>query len=204
MKKYKILVLGNDPQINNIAFERLNKNVITLGVNRIWLKHIPNYFFFNDYDIVEELEKSPETLVHLQTKSTIFSSDWIQTEAKKRKRNIPQWTTVLPRRQKNLFPDSVTTSLSLFSTKYLPLSECTFYIAGVSLIWQNPSHFWKDLDHDSLNSNGPTWYLPRFERIKSNFKRLKDVGFEMISVNPNSQLNKMMRYESINNLYGKL
>ena len=203
MKKYKVLVLGNDPQINNIDFERLQKNVITLGVNRIWLKHIPNYFFFNDYDIVEELEKYPEIIAKLKTQSTIFSSDWIKTEAKKRKSNIPQWTTVFPRSTRHLFPDSVTTSLSLFSTKYLPLSECTFYIAGVSLIWQNPSHFWKDLDHSALNSNGPTWYLPRFEKIKSNFKRLKDVGFEMVSVNPNSQLNKMMRYESINNLYKK-
>ena len=93
--------------------------------------------------------------------------------------------------------------MSLFSTNYIPLAKCTFYIAGVSLIWQNPSHFWKDLDYSSNNSNGPTWYLPRFEKIKSNFKRLKDVGFEMVSVNPNSQLNKMMRYESINNLYKK-
>ena len=204
MKKYKVLVLGNDPQINQIDFSRLQKNVITLGVNRIWLKHIPNYFFFNDYDIVEELESSPEKLAQLQTSSKIFSSDWIRTEAKKRRKNIPQWTTVLPRRQTHQFPDSVTTSLSLFTTQYLPLSECTFYIAGVSLTWQNPSHFWKDLDHDALNSHGPTWYLPRFERIKLNFRKLRDVGFEMVSVNPNSQLNKMMRYENVGNLYSKL
>lgn len=201
MRKYKILVLGNDPQINQIEFEKLHSNVITLGVNRIWLKHIPNYFFFNDYDIIDELERAPETLVQLRTNSTIFSSDWLRMEAKKRKRNIPPWTTVVPRRKTHQFPDAVTTALSSFVTKYFTLSDCTFYIAGVSLVWQNPSHFWKELDYSALNRNGATWYLPRFDKIKSNFKGLKDVGFEMVSVNPNSQLNKMMRYESINNLY---
>jgi hypothetical protein len=203
MAKTKVLVLGNDPQINQIEFDKLPKNIITLGVNRIWLKHIPNYFFFNDCDIIEELEEVPETLIQLQMTSKIFSSDWLKPQVKKRKRNIPKWTTVFPRAQPSRFPDSVTTAIHLFSTNYIPLDQCTFYIAGVSLIWQNPSHFWKELDHTSLNSNGPTWYLPRFDRISANFKYLKSVGFEMISVNPNSQLNKMMRYENIGNLYKK-
>jgi hypothetical protein len=53
MEKLKVLVLGNDPQINDIEFDRLDKNIITLGINRIWLKYIPDYFFFNDYEIAQ-------------------------------------------------------------------------------------------------------------------------------------------------------
>ena len=72
MEKLKVLVLGNDPQINDIDFSRLNKNVVTLGINRIWLKHIPDYFFFNDYEIAQELNNNPEVLAKIQTECTVF------------------------------------------------------------------------------------------------------------------------------------
>ena len=199
MKRARILVLGNDPQINRIDFSRLSKDIITLGVNRIWLKHIPKYLFFNDYTIVDELNASPEILEKVKANSTIFSSDWLH-QAKK---PIPPWVKVYDRTAKYHFPDSVTTGMQLFSRYFVERNRCTFYIAGTSLIWQEPSHFWKELDHKSTNRHGDKWYSPRFERINHNFKQLTNTGFEMISVNPNSILNKMMRYENIENLYRK-
>jgi len=202
MSPVKVLVLGNDPQINNIDFIRLQPNVVTLGVNRIWLKHIPNYFFFNDHVILDELMLEPEKLEQLKEKSTIFSSDWM-TRGLRRKANypVPSWVNVSPRPDFMKFPDSVTTAMEIFSRKYFGGQRCVFYIAGVSLIWQEPSHFWKDLNYSGKNSFGETWYSPRFKRIDKNFRTLKDKGHTMISVNPNSILNKTMRYESIDNLY---
>lgn len=201
MKKTNILVLGNDPQINEIKFDKLRPDTITLGINRIWLKHIPNYFFFNDYDIIQELNSQPELLAKLRANSIIFSSDWLKLSGKS---SFPPWVRIIPRLDKYSFPDSVTTAISLFKRNYLKSTNYTFYIAGVSLKWQEPSHFWKQLDYTgSLNLHGENWYSPRFEKIAQNFRILKNSETKMISVNPNSNLNKMMRYENIANLYSK-
>jgi hypothetical protein len=192
----KILVLGNDPQINSIRFDQLNPKIVTLGVNRIWLKHIPKYFFFNDLIISNELAATPNVLDELKRSSIIFSSDWLY---KNKKNKVPDWTTIYQRKNKMLFPDSVSTSITLCNSQYLPNS--TYYIAGVSLKWKNPSHFWKK--SNAVSKVGPEWYLPRFERMKANFQYLKATGINMISVNPDSELNKFLRYESIENLYVK-
>lgn len=202
--KNRVLVLGNDPQINEIDFSALDPKVITLGVNRIWLKHIPKYFFFNDYDIIKELQAAPEALAKLQSTSTIFSSDWLRPQVKKHRGSVPNWTRIIDRPYPYSFPDAVTTAISIFRRNYLRSADCVFYVAGVSLQWQEPSHFWKALNYEkSLNSHDQKWYENRFVRIEDNFKTLKSTGLRMVSVNPNSRLNKMMRYESIANLYAR-
>lgn len=200
--KTKVLVLGNDPQINTIDFDRLDPNIITLGVNRIWLKYFPNYLFFHDWDIVYELQKKPEKLAKLRIESEIFSSDWYRFN----KKPIPKWLSLKerPNAQKRSFPDSVTTAMWLYKNYYAKQLNCEFYIAGVSLKWQEPSHFWKTIpNYKSKNNFKEDWYSNRFRRILQNFKTLKGSGYKMISVNRDSKLNKMMRYESIDNLYLK-
>lgn len=193
-----VLVLGNDPFINHIDFFKLNPSIITLGVNRIWLKHIPNYFFFNDLPISNELKNYPDIVDRLKKESFSFSSDWI---SHKSTANVPDWTAIYERQYSTGLPDSVTTAISIFSKDIMPNKDITFYIAGVSLKWQEPSHFWKTLPHESLNQHDRQWYDPRFEAILKNFTRLKANGVKMVSVTPNSMLNKMMRYERIENLY---
>lgn len=192
----KVLVLGNDPQINQINFSRLSPGLLTLGVNRIWLKHLPNYFFFNDPEISRELEKNPETLAKLRQNSTIFSSDWLNRE---KVHQVPAWVRVYQRRNKYVFPDSVTTAIDLFNTNII--GDCTFYLAGVSLKWQQPSHFWEQLNYQANHSPTQEWYSPRFKKILQNFDRLKSLGIKLISVHPDSELNKVLRYENIENLY---
>ncbi len=202
MKKTKVLVLGNDPQINSIDFDRIDPSVITLGVNRIWLKYLPNYFFFHDWDIVTELNSKPETLAKLISTSKIFSSDWFRYY----KRPIPTWLTIRnrPNSRRRNFPDSVTTSMLLFKNYYAQTLNCEYYIAGVSLKWQEPSHFWKTIpNYDSKNKFNESWYSPRFVKTLQNFKNLETAAYRMISVNDNSQLNKIMRYQSIETLYLK-
>jgi hypothetical protein len=202
MAKVKVLVLGNDPQINSIEFDKLHPQIITLGVNRIWLKYIPNYFFFNDIDIIRELSRRPEDTAKLIQKSTIFSSDWLTRDGKF-KDIIPSWVKIYHRPSIHQLPDSITTGLQLFSKHYIPSSECTFYIAGVSLMWQEPSHFWKDFDYTAENKMDAEWYTPRFTAMLDNFKKLKRLNYDIVSVNPKSALNKYFRYENIGNLYKK-
>ena len=201
-EELRVLVLGNDPQINQIDFSKIDRKVITLGVNRIWLKHIPNYFFFNDTEILTELEKQPEVVKALVSKSQCFSSDWIKF-SKNKKESLPNWLNVYPRMNRQSFPDSVTTSMSLFRTQYLKGTPATFYIAGVSLLWKEPSHFWKELEYTSLNKHGKDWYDRRFEMTLNNFKNLSIQRNKIVSVNPESLLNKHYRYEGIENLYVK-
>jgi len=203
MVKTRVLVLGNDPQINEIEFDRLAPDVITLGVNRIWLKHIPNYLFFNDWVIIDELTANPEILQAITQKTQVFSSDWLVQSDKRRLASVPSWVKVYFRDNVFVFPDSVTASLRLFTRYIMPKQKCCFYIAGVSLTWTEPSHFWKELNYPGQNTHGEEWYRSRFLKMEHNFIALKNSGNPIISVNPESRLNKFLRYENIGNLYRK-
>lgn len=199
MIRQKILVLGNGPQVSDIEFDRLDSSIITLGVNRIWIKHFPNYFFFHDLDILDELNSDVITRSKLISNSKCISSDWFDRHDV----DSPNWITKYPRLDRRAFPDSVTTSIRILTSKILKKSpsQLEFYIAGVNLKWTNPSHFWKDSDFDSINKNGQSWYDPRFQKILHNFKKLQSLGFNLISVTPESLLNKTMRNINISNLY---
>ena len=202
----KILVLGNSPHINEIEFDKLDPSIKTIGVNRIWLKHYPSYFFFNDNPILEELN-NPENNIHmikLRQTSVCYSSQWIRKSVKG---PIPNWVRVYPISDRSFFPDSVSNSISIFKDQIIrgsSISDYIFYIAGVNLNWSNPSHFWKSLGYPSRgNHSNQVWYDRRFEAIFNNFIRLKNSGVNMVSVTPGSRLNKIMRYENISNLYVK-
>jgi hypothetical protein len=198
MAKARVLLLGNSPQINEIQFDRIADDVITLGLNRIWLKYIPKYFFFHDLIISNELSRHPETLAKLIQNSTIFSSQWIR----KNKNNlIPNWTQVYPMPPARQFPDSASLSIQILSKNILKSKNITFYTAGIPLLWQEPSHFWKEINYSASAAGDKQWYDTRFPRMVQNFRVLKNLGYDIVSVTPNSALNKIFRYESIDNLY---
>jgi len=201
MTKKKILVLGNGVSINDIDFNRLDPNIETFGVNRIWLKHFPTYYFFHDFDIITELEDNHVTRCKLIANSICFSSDWINRDGL----TTPNWLRKWPRRNRRQFPDSISTGLGILGNHILTgkLSDYTFYMAGINLKWTEPSHFWKTMDYSSLNKHNRDWYSPRFSKTFDNIRNLKTAGYNMISVTPESMLNKMMRYENVANLYVK-
>lgn len=200
IRRGKILVLGNGPQISEIEFKRLDPTIKTFGVNRIWLKYYPDYFFFQDIPIIRELDQNPLYKAKLIGSSVCFSSDWLRSGSKL----IPNWVKIHNRSDRRVFPDSVTTGLKILSEKYVTdIYNYTFYIAGVNLKWSEPSHFWKTIPYDSINRYGSAWYANRFNKMLENFKKLQNLGFNMVSVTPDSLLNKIMRYENIDNLYLK-
>jgi hypothetical protein len=200
MQKTRVLLLGNSPQINEIQFDLLQEGIITLGLNRIWLKHIPDYFFFHDLIISNELSRQPEILAQLIQNSTIFSSEWIR----KNKNNvIPKWTTSYPMPPSQGFPDSASLSIQIFSKHIMKSKRVSFYVAGVPLLWQEPSHFWKQLEYSPSAAGDKAWYDHRFPKMLQNFRTLKNLGYDITSVTPGSALNKLFRYESIENLYKK-
>jgi len=201
MTKKKILVLGNGVSINDIDFSRLDPKIQTFGVNRIWLKHYPTYYFFHDIDILTELEENHVHKNKLVANSICYSSDWINKEGV----TTPHWLRKYTRKSRRQFPDSVSTGLGILGSQILPgkLSDYVFYMAGINLKWSYPSHFWKTLEHNAMNKHDRGWYHPRFIKMFDNFRNLKTTGYNMISVTPNSMLNKMVRYENVANLYKK-
>jgi len=194
-------VLGNGTSINDIDFSKLDPSVITFGVNRIWLKHNPTYYFFHDLDILRELETNHVAKSKLVANSICYSSDWINRSLS----STPHWLRKYTRKNRRQFPDSVTTGLHILGSQILhgKIGDYTFYMAGINLKWSDPSHFWKTMEYYSLNTNDHKWYHPRFLKMFENFRDLKSTGYNMISVTPNSMLNKMMRYENVANLYTK-
>lgn len=205
MTKKKILVLGNSPHINEIEFDKLDPNIKTIGVNRIWLKHYPSYFFFNDNPILEELNRPENEIsrIKLTQTSLCYSSTWI---IKSIVGTIPSWLRVYPIPDRTVFPDSVSNSIRIFKDNIMrgeSMNDYVFYIAGVELNWSEPSHFWKQDGYLGINNNNQAWYERRFNAIFNNFIRLKYSGINMVSVTPGSRLNKIMRYENVSNLYMK-
>jgi hypothetical protein len=197
MRFKKLLVLGNSPQINDIEFDKLDPSIVTFGVNRIWLKHFPNYFYFHDSPLLKEIEGDRILKSKLISSSLCFSSDYLNLKP------CPGWIDVHNRVNRGSYPDSVTTGLQILFNKYLDASEYTIYVAGTSLNWSDPSHFWKQIDYRCSHNPSKQWYVPRFELMFNNWKRLKDLGYNVISVTPGSRLNKLFRSEGIENLYRK-
>lgn len=196
-----VLILGNGPSINDINFDRLRPDVITVGVNRIFHVHIPDYFFFHDLEIATELHRRPKVLQELRENSVIFSSDWIKRRSMQAKKPVPRWARIHPRPDQRQFPDSVSTCMQILTKHYLNKQQHTFYIAGVSLRWQDPSHFWKGTAK-THNNKGKDWYEPRFARMAQNFrKNIHSKNYNVYSVTPGSRLNKTFRYIKIENLY---
>lgn len=194
----KVLILGNGPDINNIDFNRLNCNIKTAGVNRIWLKHFPDYYFYHDMQISKEIEVDPYAKSKLIAKSKCYTSDWMYMHTN----NIPKYLKVISRSNNRAYVDSATTFMRILITDNIfSISDTIFYIAGVPLCWSEPSHFWKEIGYNSLSKANKQWYEPRFKKMLTNFKNLQDLGYNMVSVTPNSRLNKIMRYEGVSNLY---
>ncbi len=200
--KNKVLLIGNDPNVNNIDFSKINPDVIKVGTNRAWLKVIPNYLFFHDPKIFLELDNNKDRLSELIKHTNIISSDWLNVNCSKLKIKPPEYTKIYTRPNKKKYVDCVTTAIDILERNKFSKRNTIFYIAGVSLTWKTPSHFWKNNPINGIgNTNGKKWHEKRFDLTLQNFKILKSRGFNIVSMTPASKINKMFRYENIENLY---
>ena len=198
----KVLVIGNDPTVDQIDFVRLNPDVITVGTNRAWLKLIPNYLFFHDPKIYLELENHSKKLEDLKSHSNIIASDWLSFQCRKNRTDVPGYIKIYNRTNRSKYVDCVTTAIDILNRYVFDKRNTTYYIAGVSLRWQNPSHFWKKNPIEGIgNPHDQTWYNPRFDRTYVNFTDLKKSNTKIVSVTPGSKINKLFRYENVANLY---
>ena len=126
----KVLILGNGPDINEIDFTRLKGEVKTAGVNRIWLKHFPDYLFYHDPEIMWEIEMDPFIKYKLIAKCKCYASDWIYMNTPR----PPAYLNIVNRRNRKAFVDSVTTFMRiLIQENVFSIDNTIFYIAGMAV-----------------------------------------------------------------------
>ena len=205
MKIRKILVLGNGPSINDIDFDKIDKDIITIGTNRIWLKYIPNMFYFHDPKIFQELNSNRVMLNRIRQHSKIITSDWLTAQCAKSRLNIPHYCQIYSRVNRRKFPDCVTTAIEIYDRRISSRVDVqnVYYLSGVHLKWYEESHFWKKnklkgIGHSQCNEE---WYEPRFKKVIRNFKNLKNMNYKIISTTEDSSLNSIFKYEPIESLY---
>lgn len=197
VQRTDVLVLGNSPQINNIDFNLIRRDIITLGVNRIWLKFVPNFLFFHDVELIREIKDHPEIDF---SNTTLIVSDWLKDSTQDIDSRFKE-VLKFDRKDKRAFPDSVSTAIQIFATDIMPEKKLHFYVAGVLLKWNEPSHFWKSLKHKSSNNHSREWYSNRFPMMFRNFQSLIMLGYVISSVTPNSTLNRICKSYDITHLY---
>jgi hypothetical protein len=205
----KILIIGNDHNMNDINFAKLKRNtkLVTIGLNRIWHKYIPDYLFFSDIIILHELMKHPDIF----EKCNLVTSNRIY-----RKKNSHVLIDKLVADGKlQVFAKgirvnsnySAINAIGIAKVHLFPNDNCKFYLAAMSLRY-NPklNHFWekkrsvvRTLKPHQLTAK---WYIPRLNEQFLILRNLKGI-YNIISVTPNSQLNGPYNYKNIKQLYKK-
>lgn len=197
----KVLVLGNSNHLNSINFNKLDKNITTIGVNRIWYKFIPDYFVFSDMEIYKELinQKAFEKLKN----SKIITTEWFNRKNKNITNKLLQDKQIKSYKifPYIKFPDSVCSAIYIYHSFLRRHTKIRYYIAGVDLYYTpNKNHFWTG-EYTTTNNNGKEWYEPRFKWMFENYMKFKQSGLDIVSVNPNSELNKLFPKKDIKELY---
>ena len=199
-----ILVLGNDKSINDINFKELGDyEMIVAGVNRIFLVTEPDYLFFLDNEIQEELKSANRSL----NNTTVITSRYSDLGFQNYKinhmwlhDNSKYYLALEFNPLNDNLKGSVPALIKVLNDCIYRDEYCVFYIGGVSLKWDNhASHFWKTMDYSeqSLHNKGENHYNPRFEMMYQAFNRLKKQqkkdNFIMLNINPDSRLTKLLQ-----------
>lgn len=198
-----IFIFGNDHTINNVDFEYIKSlNVITAGVNRIWLKYHPDYLFFLDNEIIHELLQTklifPKTKI-LTTGYSMGNRQSYPFNVDKILNKFSSWYHTNNNYVKELGLDgSIPNLIQILSEKVYPGENLMFFIFGTSLIWnENKSHFWKN-ETRTLNNLPADYYKPRFKKqLRSIMKVNKN---NIYSTQEESLLNSYFPYIDLNRL----
>jgi hypothetical protein len=203
-----ILLFGNGPEINNIDFESLdyvrngNSDIVTAGVNRIWRRYMPDYFFFIDGDIVRELIAKS---VQRPEGSEWFSSDFLfKNEGRP---GTPDETEqfyeyfqtnsihLLPRPwQHTRRLNSMLWSI-IYLNKFIFFKEkCRFYLFATPLriVEKDDHHFWAK-DTDTIYQLTPDRMEGYFRSHVRGLQELSSAGYDIYSATADSLANNYLQ-----------
>jgi hypothetical protein len=190
------LILGNGADINEIDFDKIDGNLATGGVNRIYLKYLPEHYFI--YDLIEIMPDIPKLSGYCFYTHTSKLVEYL-------KENVNNTNIFMS------FPEyNYTTEFDIkghrIKCNHSPVNfliriiddylynddENYFYICGVPLL-ERVGHF-----YDEAINHTPQKVL---DRIFNDFIRLAWQGYNIISCMKESKLNDIFPNEDKNILY---
>lgn len=194
-----IFIFGTSPYLDSIDFEKIkhsqsSKDIITAGVNRIFYKFQPDYFFFMDRDIIEELSKNSiqreehskwmiPKFLYENSESRVERGDFQSyiDQQKIEELNI-NFFEALKRKSSMLW------LLYYFQEILFKDYLCKFFLIGVELKTDKGHYF-----GGKYNSNRPnlgTQYVSQQHGIKE----LSNLGYKIMSLTPNSKLHEFIPF----------
>jgi hypothetical protein len=194
-----IIILGNDKSISDIDFN-IFRNITTAGVNRIFLKYEPDYLFFLDNDIVEEIKINEINLPNTICITSKYNYD------KRQKFDIE--VDLINDRFKGHIHDkyynhsvfsSVPSLIKQLNDFIFKKEKLCFFIFGVSLTYKN-EHFWNEFEYYKLKKSSNFDYEEnknRMDKMLFTFKKLMARKYILFNCNPESRLNEIMPFVDI-------
>lgn len=191
------LIFGTGADINNIDFSRLRKDFIIVGVNRIFEKIIPDYYYV--YDLKTLISYIPNTIKTIYTHPAKLKECFDN--------NLNYNFNYVTYYDKDYMPSyvyegghfdcghgSVNYLLRMLNNYLFEGQKNTYYLAGVPLL-EGMGHFYQDVE-------ATTSVQIALDRFFNDFLRLKRLGYNIKSVMENSRLNEIFPVEDINIIYG--
>jgi len=189
------LILGNGADINELDFDKIDEGLITAGVNRIYMKFMPEYYYI--YDLVDIMPDFPDKECRIIThtsKLQQYLHDTVNNTNVFMSYPMPEYTQkfVLNGQEYKCNHSSVNMLIRILNNYIYKGFENIFYICGVPLL-ENIGHFYDD----SINKTSQKV----LDKIYNDFIRLKHNGHKIISCMKKSLLNELFPVENKEILY---
>jgi hypothetical protein len=190
------LMIGNDSTLEDLNYNRILNNIVTISVNRTWMIFMPDIMYIIDGVIFTEIKNKIDNkeIDYIDFKNTIiFYNFYLEDEHKE----------LLDRL--NSYPININRDNSIYAITKLLMklySKAKFYFYAMRLKYhKEKNHFWNKSEK-ILNNRTKEWEIEKLNASFLKFKNLYNKStHEMISVMKDSQLNKILKVENIDKIY---
>lgn len=203
-KVKNVVIFGTSPFLDKLDFNKIEelrnkKDIVFAGVNRIFYKFQPDYFFFMDGDIIEELK---ENGIQRDSNSRWLTSEFLygnsQCRISREKYASYSAKQKIEELDINFEKSTNRKSSLLWLMCYLQNFEfkdylCKFYLVGVELKTSNVHYFGHKTNKNRPGNTLSTQYISQYKGIGEFLQK----GFHIMSLNPNSKVNELVPFINI-------
>ena len=192
----KFLVLGTGDDINNINFDKIDNDYIIAGVNRIYEKIIPDYYFV--YDVKELMPIISDDIKLIYTHPAKLAEYYRERNDYTKSFHTyydPEYTPgfKMDGKHYDCGHGSINYLLRLLNNYLFNGQENVFYLAGVPLL-EGKGHFYGKRENETTLQSA-------LNRFYNDFLRLKKFGYNIVSLMQESKLNELFPTEDLNIIY---
>jgi hypothetical protein len=195
VKRNNFLILGNGADINEIDFNQIDVSFITGGVNRIYLRYIPEYYYI--YDLVNIMPDFPikENIIYTHTsKLSEYLRENVNNTDIFHAFPCNEYTTefVIINDKIKCNHSAINMLIRILNDYLFSTDDNYFYVCGVPLL-ESEGHF-----YDESINHTPQKVL---DKIYNDFIRLAHRGYKIVSCMKESKLNNLFPNEDKSILY---